>query len=627
VSTSNLWWKDTPKPHEDVFQYVKYLDSDQSYKQSDNFKHMRLYGSYEMNHLRSYQQLRTESVSVQNRVTLNVIQSMIDTVVSKITKNRPKPTFLTDGGDFSQQRRAEKLTQFIEGQFQATDFYAKSALAFLDSCIFGTGALKIFRGGKDNSEIKVERIFIDEIRIDDRESFYGEPRQMHQIKFIHKDVLKEMFPDRKTEIEMVGADNSAYSPYPKQNIDMIMVVESWHLKSGPDATDGKHMISIESATLFEEEYDKEYFPFVFWRWGLRPLGFFGQGLSEQLSGLQLEINKILRTIQVIMHLGVPKVFVEASSKVVTSHLDNKIGAIIKYAGTKPEEGRLISVPPELFNHLDRLYSRAYEIAGISQLSAQAQKPAGLDSGKALREFNDLETERFMSVAQRYEKTFLDAAKIMIHLAKEIAEDTKNFSVKVKGKKFLRTIKWKEVDMDEDQYVMTVFPTSALSSTPAARLQDVQELIQAGFVSKEDAMRLLDFPDLQAFYNYSTASGEDIMNLIEGFIEEGKYQTPEPFQNLVYGREKMQMAYLHFKANNAPDEKLELFRRWIQEADDLLRKSEAEAVKQQIAAQNAVQQASAEQLAAEEAAQGVDTGPVDPLMGEPTPEDAEAMGLM
>ena len=67
---------------------------------------------------------------------------------------------------------------------------------------------------------------------------------------------------------------------------MVKVIESWHLSSGPKAKDGKHTICT-NATLFKEDYDKEYFPFVFFRWNVRPVGFFGQGLAEQLQGLQL----------------------------------------------------------------------------------------------------------------------------------------------------------------------------------------------------------------------------------------------------------------------------------------------------------------------------------------------------
>lgn len=598
TNNHNWWLAKDNKIAESVFSFIKFLDQDQSYRQSENFKFMRLYGNYDLHNLRSYQYSKTESASsVQHRVTLNVIQSMIDTVVSKITKNKPKPTFLTEGGDFSQQRRAKKLTQFIEGQFNACDFYTKAAQAKLDSCIFGTGALKIFKSG---AEVKVERVFIDELQVDDRESFYGEPRQIHQRKFIHKDVLKEMFLGQESAIDMASADMiSSYISSAHNNKDMVLVVESWHLPSGVDAKDGKHTICIQNHTLFEEEYDKNYFPFVFFRWGPRPLGFYGQGLAEQLQGLQLEINKILRTIQISMHLiSVPKVFIEASSKIVSSHLDNKIGSIIKFAGQPPIPGQLGTIPPELFAHLDRLYQRSYEIAGVSQLSAASAKPAGLNSGKALREYNDLETERFMSVAQRYEKAFVDAVPIIIDLVKDIDEELAGkYAVKTKGRKFIQTIKWKDVSMEEDQYIMSVFPASALSSTPAGRLQDVQELIQAGFVSREDAMKLLDFPDLQSFYNFETAPGEDIDMVIESAIDEGRYLAPEPYQNLEYGIQKIQKAYLLFRSQNAPEERLELLRRWIEGARALLERAAVDGQRQQIEAQQQMQLVATEQAAA------------------------------
>lgn len=584
------WWKSKKDEiFSNIFSYTSYLDSNQTYRATENVKFLKLYGNNDSLPMKTYNYARAESSSgVTNRVTMNVVQSMIDTVVSKITKNKPKPMFLTEGGDWSLQRKAKKLTQFIEGQFYSTDFYQKASTAFLHSCIFGTGALKIFRNGAD---IVVEHVFIDEIKIDDNESIYGEPRQMHQEKMVHKEVLKSIFPNKATYIDMVGRDDNQYMQYKPQydtGTDMIKVIESWHLPSSKEAKDGRHTICIENQTLLDEDYDKSYFPFVFMRWGLRPLGFFGQGVGEQLQGLQLEINKILRTIQVSMHLvSIPKLFVEASSKIVTAHLNNKIGGIIKYAGTPPTPGQLGTIPPELFSHLDRLYGRCYEIVGISQLSATAAKPAGLNSGKALRIYNDIETERFMSVGMRYEQMFLDAAKQFIDLAREIdAEEETPLTVKVKTGKFMNSIKWKEVDIDEDKYLMQMFPTSALSQSPAGRLQDVQELLQAGFIAKEDAMKLLNFPDLDAFYNMQNAGLEDIERQIEMMIENGDYETPEPYQNLQLGLEKMQQAYLMYRSQGAPDERLELLRRWMADADALLAQANSAVQAQAAAAQQA-----------------------------------------
>lgn len=575
------WWKSEKAcMHDDIFSFIHHLDTDQSYRQHQNLRFMKLYGNHEMIGLDSYSYSRVEtSHSVKHRVTLNVIQSMIDTVVAKMTKNKPKPTFLTDGGDWSLQRKAKKLTKFCEGVFNSTDFYQEAVKAFRDSCIFGTGAIKIY---KEHGEIKAERVFIDEIKIDDSEAFYTKPRQAHQVKYVHKDVLLQMFPEAEFQInQALHSPETHGTARGTQAENLLKVVESWHLPSGPVKDkkgnpmnhDGLHTITIQNKVLFSEPYSRKDFPFVFFRWNERPVGFYGTGIAEMLQGIQLEINKILRTIQISMHLcSIPKVFVEASSKVVTAHLNNKVGGIIKYVGTPPKYEALSAVPGELFSHLDKLYERSFEIAGVSMLSAQSRKPGGLDSGKALREFNDIESERFMEVGQRFERAFVQAAEQIVCIAKELYEEDKDFKVKVKGKKFIETIKWADVDMDEDKFLMDVFPTSSLSNTPAGRLQDVQELLTAGFISKEDGLKLLDFPDLENTMSLLNAGLDDIERMIEKMVDEGEYETPEPYQNLELGIRKCQQAYLKYKSEGADDETLELLRRWMEDAQALLLKA-------------------------------------------------------
>lgn len=621
MNDNYTWYtKDGKALAESLFGFVKTLRAEQAYRQDENYRHLRLYGNLEAFSLRNYGFYRAETSSAaQNRVTLNVVQSMIDTVVSKLAKNKPKSSFLTDGGDWSLQRKAKKLTQFIAGQFYATDFYAKRALAIQDSCIFGTGAVKVYR---DGDKIKLERTFIDELTVNEKEAVYGDIRSMYQSKLVHRDTLKAMYPHLADQIEMstspevsTWASNSVV-----RNADLIEVVESWHLPTNAEAADGKHAIIIEKLTLLEEPYVKNYFPFLFWRWNVRPVGFWGQGIAEQLTGIQLEINKILRTIQVSMHLvSVPKIFIEASSKVIESHLNNKIGGIIKYVGQPPIEGKLGTIPPDLFNHLDRLYARAFEVVGVSQLAAMASKPQGLNSGKALREFNDLESERFMAVAQRDEAVVIEASKMLIDLAKEIHDEYGEYKVKTQGNRSMEVLDWSEVDLAEDQYIMQVFPVSALSKTPAGRLQDVQELMAAGLIGKEDGMKLLDFPDLQEYYNFNNAGLENIERAIELMVDKGEYQTPEPYQNLQLGIQKIQQAYLMYKNSNAPEERLELLRRWIEDAQSLLQNAQQQLQAQAMAAQTAAQPPVEAQQAAQEQAldQNIDVAAA-PEPGVPVP---------
>lgn len=573
---NTYWWlNNKDSAHNDVFSFINYLEQNQSYRYSDHLRFMRLYGDYEVSGLSPFNYSRMEpSVNTSHRVTLNIVQSLVDTIASKMSKNKPKPMFLTDGGDWSMRKKAKNLNKFLEGIYYSTEFYTHMQFALKDALINGTGVVKLFTEG---SELKAERVFINELKIDDVESYYSKPRQMHQVKFIHKETLKHMFPGNDIII-----DQAAETPDPSEMsgtklLEMVRVVESWKLPSVKGSDDGRHIITINTRTLFDEPYKKSYFPFVVLRWTQKPLGWYGQGVAEQVAGIQLEINKILRTIQVSMHLvSIPKILVEAGSKINTATLNNKIGGIIKYSGTPPSYQALGHIPPELFRHLDWLYNRAFERVGVSQLAAQSLKPAGLDSGKALREFNNIESERFIEFGQRYEQAFMSASEIMIDLVKDIYAETGSFKVKIKGKKFLDTIDWSEVDMDEDKYVMQVFPTSALSSTPAARFQEVLEMIQAGFIAKEDAIRLLDFPDLSSVVSLESAAADNIDSMIERIVDDEDYVQPEPFENLQLGILKFTQAYNKYKSEGAPDTVLEMLVMWIDDARSLLKQQELEA---------------------------------------------------
>jgi hypothetical protein len=574
TNSDQFWWQAPAEDvHTKVYSHVRGLKNHQDYRTQQNLKFLRLYGNAPIEDLTvfGYSKVSQSEKGSKNRLSLNIVQSMCDTVGAKIAKNVPKPMFVTSGGDWSIKRKAKKLNKFCEGQFHQTKIYEKGQRIFGDAVIFGTGILKVFRKG---AEICAERVFPEEIIIDDVESIYGEPRQIHQCKWVHRETLKAQFPEYKGYIDQLTSGDGTFHSY-RPETQMIMITESWHLRSSEEANDGRHTITIENKTLLDEEYKKDYFPFVFLRWSSRPLGFWGQGIAEQLQGIQLEINKILKTIQIAMHLGcVPKYFVQEGSDIVSAHLNNQIGTKVMYRGSKPEPGQLLTIPAELFQQLEWLYNRAYEIIGVSQLAAQSKKPAGLDSGKALREFNDIETERFVLVGQAYERFFLEVARQMIDLAREIAADEEHggYEVRVKGKQFFDSVDWKDIDLEEDQYIMQMFPTSGLASTPSGRFAQIQEYLQAGFITVEQGKKLLDLPDLESVMDLDVAALDDIEAMIERMVDDQEYEPPEPFQNLELGKSMCQQAYLKYKNDGAPEEVLELLRNWVEDATALVNKA-------------------------------------------------------
>ena len=566
-----IWWLvDKDQVHKHLVPLVNAIEANQSYRKAKNMRNFRLYENRDILGFGANFYSRTVSTDfVTNKITLNVVKSCTDTITSKIAKNRPRPLFLTTKGDYNLKRKAKKLTQYMDGAFDAADVYQVGQMCFLDACVFGTGAMKIYN---DNGCVKVERIFIDELVVDDSEGVYGKPRQMHQKKYVHRDILLTMYgsDEKKRHAILSAVPQDPLASPGRQTSDMIAVLESWHLASSPESDDGRHVICISDSTLLDEEYKKERFPFVFMKWNQPLLGFFGTGLADELTGIQIEINKILRNIQRAQHLiAVPRVYLDNSSKIISQHIQNAIGSIIKTSGAPPTFHTPQAMTPEIYNHLERLYQKAYEITGVSLLSATSQKPSGLDSGVALREYNDIETERFLTTAQRWEQFYLDVARQMIEVSRDIYSNSSKLSVKVKGSKFLQTISWKEVDMADDKFSLRVFPTSLLPTTPAGRLAKVQELIQAGFVTKEQGLSLLDFPDIEQFSSLANAGIDDIEMHIEMMIDKGEYEPPEPETNLELAIKLCQSAYLRSKMEGVPEERRELLQRYAEECREML----------------------------------------------------------
>ena len=466
-----------------------------------------------------------------DRPTMNVVQSCVDTLVSRLTQSRPRPVFLTDNGDYKSRNLAKQLNQFVMGEFYRTKAYDLGTQALRDAAVLGTGCIKIYEG--QDKKVQLERVLFTELLVDPNDGLYGNPRQMYQLKLVDREVLIDMFPEHTNAImraEQAYPDTAGDSS--KTASDQVMVIEGWHLPSGPDAGDGRHTIACTNVTLLDEEYTKDKFPFVFITYSQRLLGFFGQSLAEQLMGTQVEINKLLMTISRSINLvGVPRVFVEDGSKVVKAQLNNDVGSIVTYRGTKPVYEVAPCVPAEVYAQLQRLVDYAYQQSGISALSAASKKPAGLDSGAALREYDDLQSDRFATLSKRYDNLYVDMAYQVIDLAKDIAERDGTYSTVYPNKDGTREVNLPEADLLKDTYIIQCFDASSLPRDPAGRLQKIIEMIQSGMVSVQEGRRMLDFPDLEQQEKLANSGEERILYILDKIIEKGEYTPPDPFMDL------------------------------------------------------------------------------------------------
>lgn len=540
----------------------------------------RLYGTWTPTFWNGYQLSNSgrPTAPIRDRLTYNIVQSCIDTLTSRVSQNKPKPMFLTQAGDSKIQRKAKKLDQFCYGLYYENGLYKKGPKSFRDGCVFGEGIIHPY---SECGRIKYERVFPYEILMDYLEAHYGEEsaKSLFRIKNIDRTELSEAFPEKASEIAMMSNTSTFIAANSKSVGDTVTVVEAWRLPVGDKP--GRHVITTENAILHDEDYTDEFFPFAIFRYSDRLYGPYAQGMAEQLVPAQVEINRTLISIQRSLYLGgTHKIFVKAGSKVIKSHFDNMIGTIIEYAGdTAPSYVTPQLVQAEIYQHLDGMIQKAYQLTGVSQLSASSLKPLGVDSGKALRAVDDIQVQRFQTIAQAYEQFFVDLARITVSVARRTYSEHGSLSVKVPGKRFIETIDWKDVSLEDDEFQLQIYPVSKLPNDPEGRLATIQEMMQAGLIEPDVGKRLLDYPDLEAEENLSNASLDYLHKILDDIVEDGKFTAPEPFDNLMKARSLALEYYAQGKLNNLAEDRLELLRKFMTQIDMLQQAAQQAAMPQ------------------------------------------------
>lgn len=561
-TTPSDWWNGNSKKevNDKLISTVSFLKEQSQYRFRQASIFARLYGNLPLFGWigTNLNKLGTQQLPI-DRPTMSVITSCVDTLVSRLTQSRPKPIFLGDNTDYKQRNLAKHFNQFIAGELYQTKAYELGATILRDASVLGTGVIKILED-MDN-RVALERRLNIELLDDPNDSFYGSPRQLYEVKLVERSVLLERFPKYRSNIEnaeQAFPDNSAESA--KTVSDLVLVAEGWRLPSGPKANDGLHAIGCTSGPLFDEPYKKQKFPFVFLDYAPRMIGLWAQGLPERQMGTQMEINKLLMTISNSINLvGVPRVFVEDGSKVVKAQLNNAIGSIVTYRGTKPSYEVAPCVPAELYDQLQRLILYAYQQEGISQLTASSQKPSGLSSGEALRQYDDIQADRFAALNKRYDNMYIDLTYQIIDKAKDIAERDGKYETVYPGKDGTRKIDLPAVKTLEDPFVIQCYDMSSLPKDPAGRSQRIVEFMQAGIYSQQEGRRLLNFSDTEQIDKLAVAAEERIFQILDKIVEEGKYTPPDPFMDLTLASQLVVQYYNLYMAADLEEEKAQLLR--------------------------------------------------------------------
>ena len=572
------WWKaeDEAQLCAELCGTAAYLKTAQTYRIRQLAVDIRLYCglsvySYAGSNVSKMD--KTKSLP-DDKPTFNLVSVATDTLVSRIGQNEPTPKFLTDGGDYRERHLAQQLNQFILGEFYQTKAYIKGKKMFRDGLVMGSGALKVYEGHDD--KVQVDRVMTTDLYVDDNDALNGEPQQLIQLKLMDRDKLAANNPKAAGIIDATPQsypDNSPDSG--RTTADQVMVFEAWKLPSGDDQKapgyiPGRHVIATASGIIFEEKWHKPKFPFVFFNYSDPFLGFWGQGLATRLFGTQLSLNRILHVIsKAIMLVGVPRVFIDQSSKVVKTHQNNEIGVLVTFSGTKPSYEVAPCNAPELYAERDKLISYGLKQEGISDMQATGEKPRGLDSGEAVRSFEDVNDARFSETSKKYDQIFVDLAYLIVGTARDIANRTGKYQTVYPNKDGTKEIDLPKMSILDDPFVIQCFSESSLPRSPAGRIAAITERVQSGMLTVKEGRRLMHYEDLEQDEKLDNASEERIFKYLDEIVEDGKYTPPDIFMDLALANE-LTVKYLNlYLACGLEEEKADLLRTFFKQVNTLI----------------------------------------------------------
>jgi hypothetical protein len=568
----NSAWISLDKPAKALVQTVKNIAQDQGMRLYDNNMFMSIYANRDF--MSGYHQSLSSNAVPEftPRMSDNQIRLHTDTLAGKLIQGNSRINMMTSMGDWDIWNRARKIEQALEGEWARMRLYREAQKVAVDGLVTGTGWLKL-HVSDDGSMIDCCRVFPNEVFVDHMEAAFGPPRKLYQMRYVAKDTLAALYPDKMDIIATAAAANTPRYSWTLYQSGMVEVVEAWALPVGDRP--GRHCIALANGCLVDEDWDQPFFPLIAFKPCDSPFGWYGQGYAEQCMGAQLDLNKTLMVMQMSAHLGIaPYWLIQEGANISAKHLDNIPGHIIESSGADPKwmtNAPFHQAAPIYCQMLRQMIGDYY---GANSLETGGQLPVNrLDSKKALRAYEDISATRITTLVERWSTDFfVDVCERTIMLAGQIAKAKGGYPVLV-NKDFKKAIQldWKDLDIKRNAYLIRPAPANFLSSQPSGKLQDIQDLMGAGLINQMQGQRLMQGPpDIAAALAESTAPEDDLDALIEEIVEKGEYRPPITLQDLPRGIKRLSDARMQYRTLGLADKRLALFDRWIAAATNLLK---------------------------------------------------------
>jgi hypothetical protein len=581
---SQCWWladqfgKD---PHDILYPYIQ----QQLGNQAGRYENMRrLIAAYERGSKFRWREETDDTVLTDKSLTFNHARNAVDTVHCKLFKGSITPSVLTVGGNALQRRRAKDLEEALHGELRKNKFDAIEEEMGVDALTCSIGWCHILHG--------MPTLTIDWVPSEDVLFDPAETRQKKPPRFI----ARRFVMDKWVALEKWGKSDPNFYGTPKSRRDAIRkakllktydvsrdvlgtLIEVWagyHSASGDDAGDGAYAVVIDGATLEFHEWNRDYIPLYPLVPHPRRRSLYGISLMGDFLPVQEEHDKLSLRIQKAHHrIGGTHILTPREAEVDQRDLNNEQGTAIEFNGSAPGGGprefNPTPVNPSTYEYRNSIISEMYASHGIPTMTATGQVPEGMAgaSGKALQTQEEAVAERLMIPLRARNRLWQAVSWGIVEEARCMVEDDPSYSVLHKGERgALKKIKWKDVLLDRDEFVLDVPIINALSQNPSARFAQLTEMLKAGGIQVEQFRRLFGLPDIEAENDVDLADIEIIDKVMAEIVIEGKALQPEPFDYLKLIIQRGRKFYNMCRNKGVPDERLALLRDYLTRAKQM-----------------------------------------------------------
>ena len=212
--------------------------------------------------------------------------------------------------------------------------------------------------------------------------------------------------------------------------------------------------------------------------------------------------------------------------------------VVSYSGGVPPTLLTQSpVTPELFNHLAKMEETAEKLSGVFTMS-RGTAPSGVRAAQALRVLEEQEDKRAYITATKYNNAALiENARMTLSVAGTYYDNSDGRLINIIGKDNEYKIMQFETASLSRPFIFRIENTTALSQSPAARIDDITDLMQMQFsptsiLTREQAIQLLDLTAADQFKDIATRAIKCAQSENDDFLAGRPVKPPTSFEDLV-----------------------------------------------------------------------------------------------